>query len=303
MKLKQFKSVLYFAITAIISLGCSLGSSQEVTETGISYQFIENGTGEVPPEGGFWLLNIAFYTESDSTLFSSEDRGGTMTMNYKAEGLGKNSSVEECLSMVGEGDSAVFYFSADSLFKNTYRQPIPPEMIGTKIKLCVGVEEVFTIEEFTAHNEQLAKETIEKEQVIIKEYVEKEGINASVTEEGIYYEITEAGSGEKPLDGQSVKVNYAGYLLDGTLFDSSDEELSKEAGIYMAQRPYGPIDFTIGKGGIIKGWDIGMRLLQKGGKATLVIPSALAYGNRPMGELIKANSILMFKVELVDIAN
>jgi FKBP-type peptidyl-prolyl cis-trans isomerase FkpA len=85
-----------------------------------------------------------------------------------------------------------------------------------------------------------------------------------------------------------VSVNYNGTLLSGKQFDSSDK-----AGK--------PIDFPIGQGAVIPGWDEGIALLNKGSRAILLIPSALAYGTRGAGADIPANAPLRFEVELVDV--
>ena len=87
--------------------------------------------------------------------------------------------------------------------------------------------------------------------------------------------------------GLPVFVHYTGRLEDGTIFDSSHNVGA-------------PIEFTLGKREVIKGWDEGITLLNIGSKATLIIPPSLGYGSRAMGP-IPANSILIFEVELVDI--
>ena len=222
-------------------------------------------------------------------------------MNYMASRFSNNASIEECFSLIGEGDSVVFYISADSLYKNSSGRPAPPDLVGTKIKLSIGIDEVFTTEEFTAYTEELQKVQVEKEVEVIEAYLAEKAISAEVTDDGIYYEITQVGNGTKPEVGQTVKVNYTGMLMDGTVFDTSIEEIAKEANIYTPGRPYAPLEFALGQGRVIKGWDIGLGLLSEGGKATLVIPSPLAYGNRGQGGLIKPNTILVFNVELVEI--
>ncbi len=303
MKQIPYKLIFQVSVILIIGMSCSNNSSsQEIeTESGITYQFVNSGSGEVPPDGGFWMMNIAYYSDKGDTLFSSASQGGAMPMNYMASSLTKNASIEECFSLLGDGDSAVFYISADSLYKNSSGRPAPPDLVGTRIKLIIGIEDIFTTEEFTAYTEELEKVQVEKEVGIIEAYLSENNLTTEITDEGLYYVITQAGNGMKPAVGQTVLVNYTGFLLDGTVFDTSVEETAKEANIYTPGRPYDPIDFALGTGRVIKGWDIGIGLLSAGGKATLIIPSRLAYGNKPSGALIKANSTLAFTVELVEI--
>ncbi len=112
--------------------------------------------------------------------------------------------------------------------------------------------------------------------------------NIQRTPEGLYYVIEQAGAGENPKKGDEVTVHYEGTLLrDGKKFDSSYDRQS-------------PFSTKIGVGQVIKGWDMGIPLLKPGGKATLFIPSYLAYGSRDMGD-IPAFSTLIFKVELLSI--
>ena len=115
------------------------------------------------------------------------------------------------------------------------------------------------------------------------------------------YVITKQGRGSIPTSGQVVHVDYTGKLLDGQIFDTSNEELAKEIGTYNARRPYEPYAFPLVTGSVIKGWHIGIGLLKEGSKATLYIPSTLGYGESGSGPLIRPNSILVFDVELVKV--
>ena len=107
------------------------------------------------------------------------------------------------------------------------------------------------------------------------------------TESGLFYKIEAEGAGDKPEKGQTVSVHYKGSLLDGTVFDSSFKRNQ-------------PIDFALGVGQVIPGWDEGIALLNKGAKATLIIPSDLAYGASGAGGVIPPNATLKFEVELVN---
>ncbi|MCL4118093.1 UNVERIFIED_CONTAM: hypothetical protein GTU68_060718 [Idotea baltica] len=108
------------------------------------------------------------------------------------------------------------------------------------------------------------------------------------TDSGLRYKILEKGNGKSTTKGATVSVHYKGQLLDGTVFDSSYERKA-------------PIDFAIGVGQVIPGWDEGIQLLQVGDKARMVIPSELAYGSRGAGGVIPPNAPLIFDVELMDV--
>jgi len=108
------------------------------------------------------------------------------------------------------------------------------------------------------------------------------------TDNGLRYKIIQKGDGAKPEKGQTVAVHYKGMFPDGSVFDSSYKRGN-------------PIEFPVGQGNVIAGWDEGILLLNKGDKARFVIPSHLGYGESGAGGVIPPNATLVFDVELVDI--
>lgn len=108
------------------------------------------------------------------------------------------------------------------------------------------------------------------------------------TDSGLEYIELEAGTGTQAEAGKTVSVHYTGKFQDGRVFDSS---VSRGE----------PITFKLGVGQVIKGWDEGISLMKVGGKAQLIIPSNLAYGERGAGGVIPPNATLVFDVELVDV--
>jgi peptidyl-prolyl cis-trans isomerase A (cyclophilin A) len=130
-----------------------------------------------------------------------------------------------------------------------------------------------------AKNKKLYKKDVKRFNKKIKEF--------KMTETGLIYVISEQGEGKKAEAGNKVKVHYTGTLMDGTKFDSSVDRGT-------------PFEFPLGAGRVIKGWDEGIGMLNEGGKALLIIPSDLAYGERAMGK-IAANSTLIFEVELIEV--
>ena len=111
--------------------------------------------------------------------------------------------------------------------------------------------------------------------------------NLQTTPSGLQYTVDRPGTGAQPKAGQTVAVHYTGWLPDGTKFDSSRDRGA-------------PIEFPLGQGRVIPGWDEGIAMMKVGEKRTLVIPPNLAYGARGAGGVIPPNATLVFKVELMD---
>jgi peptidylprolyl isomerase len=108
------------------------------------------------------------------------------------------------------------------------------------------------------------------------------------TDSGLQYVDLEVGDGDSPGLGDTVVVHYTGWLEDGTKFDSSLDRGE-------------PLEFQIGMGGVIRGWDIGMATMKVGGKRKLIVPPDLAYGSEGRGDVIPPNATLTFEVELLEI--
>lgn len=121
-----------------------------------------------------------------------------------------------------------------------------------------------------------------------EEALEKLAAGFQKTESGLRYQIIQKGTGKQAEKGKKVSVHYQGALENGQVFDSS----------YKRKQP---IDFTLGVGQVIEGWDEGIALLQVGDKARFVIPSYLGYGSRGAGGVIPPDATLVFDVELMDV--
>jgi len=152
---------------------------------------------------------------------------------------------------------------------------------GTNAEAFNAIEAFRTFEGSGQHREAEAKAMAKKELAAVTK-----GFNK--TNSGLYYNITKKTDGKPAAKGSKVSVHYEGKLLDGQVFDSSFKRNQ-------------PIDFTLGIGQVIAGWDEGIMLLKVGEEATFVIPSNLAYGSRGAGGVIPPDASLIFKVALVSV--
>ena len=144
---------------------------------------------------------------------------------------------------------------------------------------AVGAFKNFTEEKVKREEEAKKKAAAE---------LDKLAAGFKTTDSGLRYQIIQKGDGKQAEKGKTVSVHYKGQLPDGTVFDSS----------YKRNKP---LEFPVGVGHVIAGWDEGIQLLQVGDKARMVIPSDLAYGERGAGGVIPPNAVLIFDVELMEV--
>lgn len=257
------------------------------TEDGLYYKFHIQGTDTLMPKKGDYITIDMIYATEDTVMFDSKDLPQEMKMpmiepTFKGD-------VYDAIAMMRIGDSATFICPADSVFIKLFRMPsVPPDFDSVdNIYFHIKLNNIESLEEVKAAQE--AEMAIMKNEESKKRYdfLEEKYPDATPLASGLYYIETKEGKGSTPEKGQKVKVNYKGMFLDGNVFDSSFERNQ-------------PIEFVLGQGQVIKGWDEGIGMMRVGGSAVLVIPSDLAYG--PQGRsTIPPYSTLVFEVELIDI--
>jgi FKBP-type peptidyl-prolyl cis-trans isomerase len=255
--------------------------------TGLSYVMHKSNKGPKLKLEDVVTLNLKYSTSKDSLVFDSWKMGKPIQLKIaKASFKG---DLMDGLTLLTVGDSASFLINADSLFTKTFGAP-RPAFIDSSSFLNFTVKIISTTTDAALKAEELKaeKENAMKENEVIAKYIADKQITPSKSSSGLMYIITEPGSGEQAQAGKTVKVHYTGRLLDGTKFDSSLDRND-------------PIEFKLGQGMVIKGWDEGIALLKIGGKALLIIPSNLAYGSRGAGGVIPPFSPLTFEVELVSV--
>ncbi len=114
----------------------------------------------------------------------------------------------------------------------------------------------------------------------------------------IWQEISK--SGIKVEDGDTLRVDYTGKLLTNKIFDTSIESIARTAGIFSSGRSYVPLKFPLGRGLLIRGFEIGVAQMEQGDKATVFITSVYAYGNNPP-DGVPRHAPLIFELNLVDV--
>ena len=255
--------------------------------TGLSYVMHKSNKGPKLKLDDVVTLNLKYITSKDSLVFDSWKMGKPIQLKIAKSSF--KGDLMDGLTLLTVGDSASFLINADSLFTKTFGAP-RPAFIDSSSFLSFTVKVISTTTDAALKAEELKaeKENAMKENEIIAKYIADKQITPSKSSSGLMYIVSEPGTGEQAQAGKTVKVHYTGRLLDGTKFDSSLDRNE-------------PIEFKLGQGMVIKGWDEGIALLKVGGKALLIIPSNLAYGSRGAGGVIPPFSPLTFEVELVSV--
>ncbi len=286
------KSINLGVYASIIGLffQCESKKDFKTDESGLMYAIIEDKEGTPAKQGDILTLDLLYkaqnqtQTPKDSVLFDSKVAGKPLTFMLPASSFA--GSFEDALSKLSEGDSAQFQINADSLFEKSFRMPLPPFIEkGSKILFAVKMNKIQTKEQFEKEMSNKAEEQKQKDEATIVQYMADNKMQGTKLSEGVYYVVGKEGTGKMPANGDTVSVHYTGKLLSGKVFDSS-----KTSGK--------PIEFPIGAGYVIKGWDIGISAMKEGETGVLVIPSSAAYGANGAGGVIPPNAVLVFDVEL-----
>ena len=299
------KRFMFMAFAAMLFAGTMACSQEKVlyegyqkTPNGLYYRFHEQNAGETPKTGELIDATLCCVVNDTAIIVP------TMSNTFQLIESLYPGDIFEGLSMVHVGDSVSFIVNIDSTFRTFFGQPtLPEQFVSTDVmRFDLRIEDIYPESDYAKHvaakNQKASAERIAKMVAdhpdesaqaaqALKDYLAKNKIVAEPTESGLYYVVTKEGNGEKPEAGQIVHVHYRGTLLDGTQFDSSFDRNQ-------------PLQFPLGIGQVIPGWDEGIGLMSKGEKGVLYIPYYLAYGDRAAGDVIKPYSNLIFEVELVD---
>ena len=277
--MKKFQ-IAVIGLAAIVMTACNDYKGFKKTENGLRYRFhIQNEDAQKAQVGDVLSLSLEFRTDGDSVLQIYPEIQ-TMLQAPKFQG-----DIFEGLQMMHEGDSATFIIPAKEYF-TTYNYGQVPDFVTEKSMLFVTAC-IHSIQSFEEYRTIQMQEMQGKEKELITQYLQEHDITVEPTASGLYYIETKAGKGANPTKGSKCTVHYRGTLFDGTQFDASYDRNE-------------PLTFELGVGQVIAGWDEGIALMKKGGKATLVIPSAIGYGERGAGDMIPPFTPLVFDVELLD---
>jgi FKBP-type peptidyl-prolyl cis-trans isomerase len=260
--------------------------------SGIYYIETAPGKGIKIDSGCQVKLQFKVSSLDGKQIFSTYDRPEPVSFQY-----GKRFDTpgfEEAISLMKkEGKAKVIVPSKEAFGEQGRGSLVPP---FTTLLYEVEIVDVMSKADFDKEqakkkkDEEMKQANAKNEEKSLRDkYLKDNKITAKPTASGLYYIEKVKGTGPRAMAGKKVRVAYTGKLLNGKMFDTSTDK----------KPPY--YEFSLGAGQVIKGWDEGIAMMNKGGKAMLIVPSVLAYGDRSMGENIPAYSTLVFDVELVDV--
>jgi len=293
--MNNIKLILVSLVATVMIYSCGAEMSSK-TENGYDFKIHNDVSGDiaVPDEYVYFLFDIK---DSKGKVLQSYRNGATtpsIKLPSKDDAAYKENPLMALLSRCSVGDSASIYIPADSL------QGVPPGYDPAEIfEYNVVVEEVLSESEHQA--KQAEEQRIQQEKAValkakeidiaaftassLQAYKSGKATDIIELDEGLKYVIHELGDGEPAKEGNYVSMQYYGMTMEGNMFDNSFKRGTA-------------FTFTPGRGEVIKGWDRVIPLLKEGAKASIFIPSDLAYGAAGSPPAIPPGADLMFYVEV-----
>jgi len=317
------RNIYFLTMVATFALFVSCNTDYKKTKSGIVYKIFHKGKSSDPLAKANDVIKYHITEKLNDSLYATT-YGKMPGYSQIPPMTAPSYSPLEVFMMLRKGDSAVIVLSMDTLMKTGIaQQQFPMAKKGDKLTLTYQILDIFH-NDSTARadiaiesekdkprhqkevEEQMAKEEktkrdeqdknitewkksgeIDKEIKAMEDYLAAKKITAQKTGFGTYVVIKDPGNGPPALPGKWVTVKYEGRRLENdSIFQANSYR------------------FQLGKLNVIQGWDEGLQLLKKGGKATLYIPGFLAYGkNPPPGSPFKEFDPMIFNVELTDVAD
>jgi FKBP-type peptidyl-prolyl cis-trans isomerase len=271
---------LLAAVAALFTVACG---EYKTTENGVKYRIITDNTEGRAVDGdtnAVLYMNYKLAVEStDSTLVETFSKNSPVYIPVNEPNFKK------AFELLSVGDSAELLINADTFFLNSFGQSRPTWIKeGDNIKFLVKVVDIMNQQEIMKKEQDDMAKLQQADSLAFNQMIATLP-DAKKTASGIYYVVEKSGKGKAAKKGDKVQVLYKGTLLNGQVFDENLTE---------------GINFPVGLGQVIPGWDEVLQLMKEGDKVKTVIPWNLAYGNRGNGP-IPPFSTLVFEMELVKV--
>jgi FKBP-type peptidyl-prolyl cis-trans isomerase FkpA len=277
------KKYIFYLLALTMAVKANAQTDLQRSPKGAMYQVFTHNTGDKIKLNDVVTFQFIQKTDKDSILYSTYATGKFVQVQIVAP---KNiADLMEIFPLLTVKDSAMVKVPADSIFAGHEDQRPAFFPKGSYLTFILKIEKVQSLNDAIAERNAAIEQAKAAEISDGNKYIADHKLILKTTPTGLKYIITKPSLKLKPLKGDTLMVNYTGRTVDDKVFDSSIEEVAKSAGLQQPGRTYEPIQVIVGTGGVIPGWDEGLLLLNEGSKATLVIPSSLAYGAQGQGDI------------------
>lgn len=266
------------------------------TSDGIHYQIEKNGVGAYPKAGDYVMVR---FTASllNGYVFDRSDEDEPFIFRVGNREVIRG--FDKAVTLLKTGGKGTFYLPPELGYREQgVRDRVPP---NSPLKYEIELVQIMNFEEYDQYMRKLEEierrefeyeraRIAQRDQELIKNYLQEHYPNAIVLPSGVGYVIVNTGRGPTPKAGQRLKVLYEGFLLDGTPIENPSTKKNYE--------------FYLGAGSVMPGWEEGLKYFNEGSEGWLIIPSEMAYGPMSIKEDnidIPANSVLLFWVKVLEI--
>lgn len=283
------KTGLAMLAVTVVFVGCNNSKYPgfKKMENGVHLKYHTKGEGDKKPALNSVVTLDMNYGLGDTLLFESSKMPEPLkfpVIEPTFEG-----DLYAALTLLNVGDSVTVAFPADSFFMVMAGMPQSPEFVKPEATMYfdIKLKAVQTEEEINAEQHAMLEKMKAQEQEVLKSYLAEKQITTAPLASGLYYIETKKGSGVQPKPGDVMKVRFSVSMIEGfPLFSNFDKE---------------PMDIEYGQPFDTKGFDEALTYLRKGTKASLIVPSHLAFDSVGRNQMIPPYSTMLYEVELVDV--
>jgi FKBP-type peptidyl-prolyl cis-trans isomerase FkpA len=295
----NFLSLL--VLIGLITLSCS----EKETPGGVKYTVLKKGDGVAVATGQFLVMDILLRDSKDSVWFNTADSDYPAVLAAPDQSMVKDGGEFGVFKTLTKGDCVTFKVSANTVFTKTRQRPVPDGVdTASLFTYVVNLKDVWNEEQIQKFQAEISRESqrkqMAKDSVLIQNYIKENNLETKRTPSGIHYVVLKEGKGELAAPEKVASIHYAGFSLDGKIFDTSLAAVAKANNFNNGGRNE-PYPVTVKRGQVIQGWHDMIQMMNKGMKVRAIIPSHLAYGPQGNGPVIPPNAILIFDMELTDI--
>jgi FKBP-type peptidyl-prolyl cis-trans isomerase FkpA len=278
-------------------------------ESGLYYKFNEQNENAPKVMTGD-EVTVSLKMSTGDTVFLSTDRDTLLSEQITVEESIYPGDIFAALRMMSKGDSATFILNGNDLFLNFFRMERLPDYMkdSAEVFLNIRIKELLPRAEsekktqaMLEAREKMLQELKRSEPERIAAFLRENDLSAKFRKSGLYYIETLAGKGSPITKGRSVTVHYVAKLADGKIIETSLREEAMKSGIFDSLFEYTPFTFVMGDSSTVTGWEEGISYMRKGGKAILVVPSALAYGEEGLEDIIPPYSPVIYEIEVLEV--